>query len=288
MMFIINEMFFRYDATEAVSYSSFTGSIHVGIDTVAGDYYLQNASQSTGDLKYGVRSSEDQPFTIIPFTDNQIIRVKNGEHLIIYESNLLPVQTVEEITRANAKATAETKSSEAGETATTDFADLTEGMIKLSNESYNTPFVLDPQSDQAYYELYDKEVNVISHELVSSESLLSISPEQASYIKFSDTKISPLTSYTTTGQMKGTYFTPAVYVVGTNLESRAFELEPIDATCRYRILDSSVMATTTPFNDCSNLPILLDLVDGQIIEIHGANLVKYDGDLDYTSDTTEQ
>lgn len=271
-------MFFKYDATTAKSYHNYTGSIHVGVDTVAGDYYLQNSSNTVGDLKYGIRTDESQPFSIIPYTDNQIIQVKNGQHLILYQSNFSPVQTVDEISSDRQRS--QTDNSQA---VNPELDVATEGMIKLSMASYNNPVVLAPQTENAYYELYDEQLNVLVHEQLDSETLLSLSPNQASYIKFSGTKISQLSEYTTTGRLKGAYFSPAVYVVGTNLEPRSFELVPTSDTCRYRVLDDSSEAVKAAYNDCSSLPILLDLTEGQIVEVHGANLTKYDGAIEAAS-----
>lgn len=296
-MYVVKVTFFNYDATEAVSYNDYSGSIHVGIDTLAGDYYLQNSSNVTGDLKYGIRTDESQPFTIVPYSDNQIVRLNNGDHIIIYHANLFPIQTTSELAGTSA-VTQNTTQTEQGQVSTiTDIDQMSEGMIKLSASSYNIPYVLAPQSDKAFYKLYDRDLNVTQHLELDGETLLAIAPDQASYIQFSDTTVSPLASYTTTGGLSGTGFTPAVYVGGETLEAGNFELIPTDDTCRYRLIDDLEQVATTEYTDCLELPILLTITDGQVLEVHGATIEKYFEDVEITAadagesaseDTTEQ
>lgn len=285
VLFMVKNMFFTYGADEAISFNDYVGSIHIGLDTTEGDYYIQNGSDTSANMVYGIRSSEEDKFTVIPYSENQIIKTTNGEHLIVYHANLIPVDSNEDTKVINN--TIETKAvagtAESTEELIDSVATENEGMVKLDNDFYNTPYVFSSQSDDAYYELYDDQLNVLDHRDLTEETIVYLTEQDAAYIKFNNLNASPLTDYTTTGRLEETYFTPAVYTIGKNLEAGNFEIIPSNDDCSYRVIDSVEEVATTELSDCSQLPILLELQDGQIFEVHQATVEKYFGDVNITA-----
>lgn len=290
ILFMIKNMFFAHDANEAISFNDYVGSIHIGTDTTSGDYYIQNASNSSTNMVYGIRSSEEDKFTVIPYSDNQIIRTTNGEHLILYHANFIPVDSNEDTKVV--QNTIETKAVAGTAKSTDDLISAVgtenQGMVKLNNDYYNVPYVFSIYGEGAYYELYDDQLNVLDHRDLTEETLVNLTEQDAAYIKINNLIASPVTDYTTTGHLEDTHFTPGVYVIGTNLEAGNFEIIPSSDTCSYRVMNSVEEVSTTELIDCTQLPILLDLKQGQILEVHQATIEKYYEDIEITGSDASQ
>ncbi len=281
-LFMVKILFFNYTADQAVSYQDYTGSIHVGIDTVAGDYYLQSTSNNQANYVYGIRDDEDSPFTIMTFTNNQIIQVENGQHLIFYKANVTPLDETKHSQATSALdgfidektiSTSENVSSEV-------ISEDAEGMLKLTNQYYNMPFVVAPNGENPYLEYYDQDLNVTNMQIISNESLHIIGPTEASYVKANDVEIASINDYTTTGSMAEGYFTPAVYLVGSQIETGEFLLEATSSDCQYRVIKDTESVAQTPLMSCPANPQVIELSEGQIIEFTDGKLTKYYGDID--------
>ncbi len=294
LMFMIKVSFFKYTASEAVEYTDYTGSIHVGIDTTEGDYYIQNTSGLSSDYVYGVKLDKDSNFTTMAYSDHQILQLKRGEHIILYKANLIPVDATE-----HSDATAKLDSYIASETNELDSnsnitqsstetvgssqsSDVllsdTDGMIKLSNQYYNIPYVFVADGENPYIELYDKDVNVLSFEVIENEHIYSIAPTEATYLKLNDVKVYSFNNYVSSGRNQNGSFADGVYIVGRGIESGQFLLEPTSASCQYRIIDGEENVGSTTIKSCVDAPQIVELETDQIVEFHGATLTIYNGD----------
>ncbi len=281
-LFLINEMFFQYTAEEAVAYNNYTGSVHVGIDTVAGDYYLKSNADSLEDYVYGVRTNERNQFNRMAFTDNQIIQVENGQHLILYQTDLIPVDNVTHETITSKLDTEIERTVDDSNTTVVNGSEIattedSAGMVKLSNQYYNMPYVVTPNGEFPYVELYDSDLNVNAIKQIESDTLIVIEPTEASYIKLNDVVLQELSVFKTSGRMSADGFTEAVYKVGESLEVGDFIIKPSAEVCEYRVIDKVEDINATPMISCSSESDMdvLELEAGQIIELHGGSLNKY-------------
>ncbi len=289
LLFLLKITFLRYDASEAETYSDYTGSIHVGVDTVAGDYYIKNESATSDQRVYGVRTDESDDFTIMAYSDNQIIQLKNGEHLITYKADLVPVNEQEHeilTTKLDAAITSEIAADAVSEDPSeqdvsseesTSISDLanSDGMVKLNNHYYNVPFVLVANGENPYIELYDKDINVLNLQVIDSEHIYTISPTEASYVKLNDVKLYTFNDYVSSGRNVNGTFSSGVYIVGRGIESGDFILESESENCEYRIIPGIDEIGSTPMQDCTDLPRIISLDYEDIIEYHGAKLTIY-------------
>ncbi len=283
LLFMIKETFFKYTANEAVSYSNYSGSVHVGIDTKPGDYYIENTSGLSSDYVYGVKTDKNSDFSVMAYSDNQILQLKKGEHLILYKANLTPVdEEIHNVITSELDAAIE---NEINDTMASDQMVLedksdavvtdTDGMIKLSNQYYNIPYIFVAAGENPYIELYDKDVNVLSFEVIDSEHIYSIAPTEASYLKLNDVKVYSFSQYVSSGRNVNGTFSDGVYIVGRGIESGEFILEQEASECQYRVIDGEETVGATAMLSCDALPQILDLNEGQIIEFHGAKLSLY-------------
>lgn len=282
-LFMINSIFFQYNAEEAVSYSNYTGSVHIGVDTTAGDYYLKSNADSLENYIYGVRSNERDDFTRMAFADNQIIQVENGQHLILYQTDLVPVDKVTHETITSKLDHEIDKSIDETNTLEIDGSEVTTtedsvGMVKLSNEYYNMPYVVSPNGEFPYVELYDDNLNVSAIKQIESDTLLVIEPTEASYVKVNDVSVQELSSFKTSGRLSADGFTPAVYEIGKSLEVADFIINPTSELCEYRVIDKVEDINATPTISCDDESEMniLELEEGQILELHNGTLNKYE------------
>lgn len=269
LSFLIKALFFADNAKEAISHTDYTGSVHIGVDTAAGDYLISSTSNNSSEMVYGIRNDERHDFSIVTYTNNQVIQLEKGQHLIVYKANLTPIDDTQH----------EQLTSEIDDTLETVTGDLST-MIKLTNQHYNMPYVIAPNGENPYVELYDQDVNVTNLMPITSEKLITIAPSAATYIKLNDVTSYPLADYPSTGQVDAGVFSPAVYVAGTNIESGDFMLSTAGDNCQYRIIDNIESVAKTPLLSCPPEPRIFTLNDGQVIEFSNAKLEKYYGNID--------
>lgn len=272
---MVKVTFFKDTASDTIHYENYTGSIHVGVDTKAGDYRISNSSGNSQDYVYGIKSSQRDDFTVLAYADDQILQLKPGDHLILYEANLKPVdeQALETNTAIFAKSEAEA-ALESTSDQTEEATSGEDGMEKLSNKIYNVPYVLTPTTDNSYYELYDDDMNVIGLYTVDSETLLSLSSNEASYIKLTGLEWSTLDTFKTSSGLSEDGFEPGIYVGGSSIETGKFSVVATDESCSYRVIESVEEVASTPTNSCNNMSFIT-IDEGTIVEFHGGVLNKY-------------
>lgn len=277
ILLLVKVTFFKDTASETIHYENYTGSIHIGVDTKAGDYRISNSSGNSQDYVYGIKRDKSDDFSVQAYADNQILQLKPGDHIIIYEANLKPVdnQALETNTAILAKSEAESLSEAVNyESKAEEVTSGQDGMERLSNKIYNVPYVITPTTDNSYYELYDDDLNVIGLYTVDSETILSLSANEASYIKLTGLKWSALDTFKTSSGLSEDGFEPGVYIGGSSIETGDFSVVATDESCSYRVIDSVDDVGSTPTNSCNNMSFIT-INEGSIVELHGGVINKH-------------
>lgn len=275
---MVKVTFFKDTASDTISYGNYTGSIHIGIDTKAGDYRISNTSRNSQDYVYGIKSSKSDDFTVQAYADDQILQLNAGDHIIIYEANLQPVDSEAMETNSKESTTNSGKTSSSETTSSQNTVEKVtsgqDGMEKLSNKIYNVPYVLTPTTDNSYYELYDDGLNVIGLYMVDSETLISLSNNEASYIKLTGLEWSSLDTFKTSSRLSEDGFEPGVFIGGSSIETGDFSVVATDESCSYRVIDSADEVASTPSNSCNKMSFI-SIEEGNIVELHGGLLNKH-------------
>ncbi len=274
-MFLVYNTFFRFTQEEMKEFTDYTGSIHVGIDTAAGDYRLTSDNNDSANYVYGIKDKERQAFNVVSYQNNDIIQLRDGQHVILYEASLLPIDSKEQAkTTEIVDQKIEEYTVDNNQTDQIDELEYSAGTVKIKNSEYNSPYVVTPVGEDAYFEMYDSSNNLTKLNKVTYEQILTISPQDATYIKFNDVEVKLLSDYVSTKGFSGSYYEEGVYVIGRSLEPGNYQLTENSTDCQYRIIDESKEIIEVPMNDCSELPLTVELTNGTTFEFHGVNVEK--------------